>query len=230
MKLKLTDEEIKRAALAYVDHRLKTLPPAWEGEFSPRFEASMAELILRTDRRRAVRRVLRSAVAAVLVLVLLGALTVLTVPEARAAFEGWIRNIIPGGFSYEFSGPGLESPSEYRLGWLPEGFKLTDEYIDDGYYDAYYETEDGEKTLEFSTGNVSEGTTLSVFDLEEEMKEEAINVGGFHGTLYISNSDNDINAVLFNADDTVFVMISTNEDKPVMLHIIDGIYLCSPTN
>ena len=144
--MNLTDEQLRRLMREDEQQLYASLPPPWEGEFSPEFERNMAALIRKTERRYILRRVLRTAAAAVLVLVMLGAVTLLAAPTARAAFVGWAREFFPKGVSYSIEDTDAEPVlPEFEISGIPEDMKPEGEIINDtNFYDALYMDEEGE--------------------------------------------------------------------------------------
>lgn len=144
----LSDESLRRSASRLREARLAAQPPLeeYEHEFSPRFEQAMEELIRKVP-RKAVWRKAASVAASLLLVLLIGAGAVLTFnQEVRASFVTWLREQYEDITVYRFWNNGSTSDfPTYQIGWMPEGFALREESIDDLGYDAVYQYLDDER-------------------------------------------------------------------------------------
>ncbi len=93
--------------------------------FSARFEAKM-ETLLRRAKRSGRQRVLRTAAAILLALLLTGAAWLAVDTDARAGFIGWIKELFGREYTYDYTSdaPADVVEAEYELSWVPEGYTL----------------------------------------------------------------------------------------------------------
>lgn len=95
-----------------------------EQDFSPEFEKKMCKLVRRAD--HPIRHRVAKAAACFLLTALIGGGSILAlVPEARAAFVGWIRDVYETWFVYQYEGErrGASEDTVFLPTWVPEGYE-----------------------------------------------------------------------------------------------------------
>ena len=144
MTVTITDKEIEKAVIAYAEEYLGKLSAAPDTHvFSERYEKRRAQIVAfgaSPMRRSRHRRTLRSAVAAVLVLLLSLGMIVSFSATARAAVLNWLKETYNNIIRYEFIHQ--EDDHTYVIcgpAWLPEGFERTENVITDVYTLKVYE-------------------------------------------------------------------------------------------
>ena len=225
-----TDAELAIAAEAVSNAMLHSLPEPEEckHEFSADFERKMEKLFVR---ERAMRRMaeIRRWAAAILLLVIIGGSAILAVDtEARAAFFGWVRKVYENSIVYEF----FNEPTEgklptYDLGWVPEGYELTDAYRDETLYSAVYRKgEDIRDRFIYQYGYVHEGTKMELLLDLSEYEVKHIVLADKKVDLYISKNEAESStAVWIDELSGIHFMIDGFFNESVMLHIIENVIL-----
>ena len=227
--MNLTDEQLRRLMREYEQQLYASLPPPWEGEFSPEFERNMAALIRKTERRYILRRVLRTAAAAVLVLVMLGAVTLLAAPTARAAFVGWAREFFPKGVSYSVEDTDAEPVlPEFEISGIPEDMKADFEEKDNNSYIAmYYDV--SEEHWVYIQLTIGGSTVVSYEGEDTPLEVKAVNING-NIAQYIYDPEEESHDFFWVDERTkVVVAIGSNLDYSVTLHICESLKLYNST-
>lgn len=113
--------------------------------FSPDFERRMKRMIRRADHPLG-HRVLRTAACLLLGLALSGACVLALAPEARAALEGWVREMYESWFIYRRGGERgpVSEDRVYCPAWVPEGYEETAAPQAGTFVRIQYENGDGE--------------------------------------------------------------------------------------
>lgn len=134
-----TDRDLRLAAAGARDAILAALPEpeACPADFSEGFHARMKPLLRQGEAWENHRRLRRRLIAALLALVLGAAAVAAFHPAVRAAVQKWFRETFSHSVVYRYteSAPPDAVLPEYTVGWLPEGYVLTEEYP---YYDSYF--------------------------------------------------------------------------------------------
>lgn len=166
----ISEEKLRTETRAYEKLMLDCLPEpdACETSFSPKFERKMRKLIRRTD--HPYRYWIQKGAACLLLAVLLcggGLLTFST--EARAAFFGWVREVIGSYFVYSYVGENQEDLGDivYRPTWIPNGYEKISENHGFSAFSIVYQNEE-EKTITFSyfMNNVAANYQIGVDDAD----------------------------------------------------------------
>lgn len=226
--MKLTNRRLGEACLELggtVASRLEAEAASQpEHFFSPGFNESMDKLIVNAKKKYNVRQSLRR-VAAVLIAVLCGIGAIKAFPEASAAVSRWIRELYSGGASYDFSGDNYSALPLYSLGWLPEGFELTDSMEAEQMHDYVYKN-GAEEQIVFSYMRMNSGGETEYEFREEEYAAEKVTVNGLFGEIYICLSGEATNNLIWidEANEMVFTL-DARLDKADMLRIAESVYL-----
>lgn len=123
--LGIEEEELRLAALAVRDALALSLPEASEvsHNFSPRFKSMMQALIKRDAMRASFRRMMRSAAAVLLALLIGSGLWLSFNAEAKADFMLWARIRFQNSILYQYFGVRHEGLPTVEFGWLPKGYE-----------------------------------------------------------------------------------------------------------
>ena len=220
-----TDIELRAAAAEARKAILKSLPEPEECDhvFSDSFEAKMLPLLTKPTRINRQRSVLR-AIAAVFVLVFISMTVWLTVDaEARETVMRWAREIFEKRIVYRFDtvGDNNDVLPTYNIGWLPEGFTLTDVYEDDTWYSALYENESTGKVIVFEYRSVL-NTTIEELIANGEITREDIMINGLAGD-YVSSDDSTHNLTWFDEKNNIVFNIDSDLGKDEIFRIAESI-------
>ena len=221
----LTDEGLRRAASKLREARLAVQPSLeeYEHEFSPRFEQAMDELMGKGP-RKAVWRKAVSAAASLLLVLLIGAGAVLTFnQEARASFVTWLREQYEDIIVYRFWNNGNDSAlPTYRIGWMPEGFVLQQEFDDELGYNATYQYLDDERhAIVFTYGE--ERNALTIWgDLENS---ERLTIQGFPGEYVPSDYKEGGDLVWIDENSQIVFTLSATLEKDIIIKMANSVYL-----
>lgn len=167
--------------------------------FSLAFERKMKKLIRRAD--HPIRYRIVQVVACLLLAALLSGCTVLAVsPEARAAFEGWIRELFEGYTEYHYIGEEKDSLGDiiYQPTWIPDGYEVCSEYSDPWHVNIHYQNADEELTS-FHYSMYSESLVAQVHWGGAEV--EHIFVNGYPADLYLEPDPGDISVLMWMNDE-----------------------------
>ena len=187
-----------------------------EHAFSPAFERRMKKL-LRRGRHPVLYRALRAAACLLLALLLSGCAVLAVSPEAREAFEGWVRSVYYDTLVYTYTGPQGESPKDmlYRPLWLPEGYEVYDESPNLSLPMASYRNEAEEDITLITYGSV-ESMSLNIV-MEEDVVEKQVLVAGKKADLYLDSGGG--SSFLIWTDDEqhlMFVLIGHFTEKEAL--------------
>lgn len=192
----MSEEELRRAAIAWEQDRLEQLPEPQDcnRQFSPQFEREMKKLIRRTD--HPLQYWLGKAVACLLLAVCLGSSILLFNSDARAAFFGWSRKVFDTFLEYRYTGENVSAPKDvvYLPTWIPDGYEVMDEiYGDTGEYIIYI-TKEG--NLAYFVCNIdNEGTNLHI--VGEVGETQQTYVGKYSADLYFDAKEGENNALVW---------------------------------
>lgn len=162
--------------------------------FSNRFRRKM-DRILRRQKHPAFYRCLRIAAVFLLILtVCFGSLLALSA-EAREFVFGWVREHCGIFYHYYFSGEANNGEkTQYRPGWLPDGYVLDSVTEFPGGKSYLYYDESG-RTATFIYTSQTDETELYIQCTEFEQKDVTIN--GLPGKLYLAPDEKDASEVVW---------------------------------
>lgn len=226
-----TEQELSTAAGLVRQSMLNALPEpeACSHEFSAQFHEKMDRLLTR-DRALTAMATVRRWTAAIILMILFGAATVLAVDtEARASFFDWVRKLYENSLVYEFFGaaPDEGLPS-YELGWVPEGYEMVDEYRDDIGHSIVYQKENDETAVFVLDYHLrQEGEIYEVLFDKGKYQTSQVIVNGQSGDLYLSLDNTETNQLVW-IDDERGIIFSLNGflNQQDIMHIADGLFLC----
>lgn len=207
----IPDERLREAARKAEESLLASLPEPEECEatFSPEFERKMEKLIRRT--KHPVRHRIMKAVACFLLVVLVGAGSVLTFSmEARAAFVSWVKEVYETQIIYRFFQNSEETSDSviYQPTWVPSGYKLTLESVSDGPSTIEYR-DDSDNRIVFT---YFQNTSALVFQIEQDSTDiyKQVSVNGITAELYLDQDEGNTNVLIWTDEgsDTVFRILA----------------------
>lgn len=214
----ISDDELRHAAEAWVNERLKRLPESEKRRFetSPEFERKMKRLIERTD--HPAKYWLKKSFACFLLLIFLsggGALALSR--EARAAFSEWTRTVFETHFEYRYVGENSPAPENtvYLPTWIPDGFEVFRESYDKEEVHVFYMTKEGNLAYFLYYLNNS-GTALQI--VEERGKVEKVYVGKYPADLYLDDEEGENNALVWTDTqrNALFVIAAPNSGEDLI--------------
>lgn len=179
--------------------------PAEAHRFSPAFEQRIRKLRRRAD-HPVLLRASRRIAAAILALLLAGALWLAADREARAAFFGWVGELTGSGFIYHRdAGSVEEEDADYRPSWVPEGYTESSIKTIQRKTTVFYVNEKGDR-LRFSYIQGSDEADWVVDTTQCEVLEAA--VGGTPAQMFRSVSADTANAIIWNGFDSTAFFLS----------------------
>jgi len=229
----ISDAELKEAAAAVNQAMLDALPKPEECThvFSPAFERKMRKLIRRV-RHPLVYKSLQRAACLLIVFVLSAGLFLAFHTEARAAVVDWVREKVEDFYRYFAPDDGTEEdelqsavPSDYCLGWLPEGYTLlVSDIHNTSRFDAYV-NEAGELLQFYSVHSASSGTLqIGGGDYEEKY----IDTGKLEAEIYLSKNHERGNAIVWSVNNgDILLYVSAHLEEADLIKIAENIYLNS---
>lgn len=159
--------------------------------FSPGFEKKMRRLIRRTDHPARYR--IAQTAACLLLAALLGGGSVLTlVPEARAAFAGWMRDMYETWFVYRSIGEGqpISENTVFYPAWVPAGYEETVPPQAGTFVRAQYENGGGKLLTVAYLKGAETAYGSSALDVEwDGAVVRQTKVGGRSADLYLNPED-----------------------------------------
>lgn len=203
-------EACRLANRQWVDSLPADAPPH---EFSPAFMAAMRPLLqpditpVPQKKRRLTKKTARILLAAAVLLALAIATTAIAVPLARRAN---VTQLSDHG-QYEVADPeNAPDVDGITVGYVPDGFVLTEEY------EHLYVYENGGRT--FTVEKVELDARIS-FDTEDYLSE-SITINGAPGIYH--HSDSGYNGIIFNNGEYIF-MIDGNISKEELVKIAQNV-------
>lgn len=221
----LSDKSLRSSASRLREARSASQPSLeeYEHEFSPRFEQAMAQLMGKGP-RKAVWRKAVSVAASLLLVLLIGAGAVLTFnQEAKASFVTWLREQYEDIIVYRFWNNGSTSDfPTYQIGWMPEGFALREEFIDDLGYGAVYQYLDDERhAIVFTYGE--ERNELTIWgDLENS---ERLTIQGLPGEYVPSDYKVGGDLVWIDENSQIVFTLSATLEKDIIIKMANSVFL-----
>lgn len=239
-RIPFSDNEIKQAAdqviAAMADQSDQTEEtPAYTPEFLDR----MDEMIGQVNRNQHRRRRVYSSVAAALALVLLiVGLMMSGNVETRAAEKEWgYEEIVADRLFYRFTGEPRYNAANplphYELGWLPEGFVLSDNLSlfqewRGIVFAAYINTETGSKII-FSYFDMCEGHGVEIMDSTPNAPAPAyqlVKVGGtnmYYHDMADPGEPYRAGVMWVNMEQNIFFMLDCRIDDETLFRMAESV-------
>lgn len=222
----ISDNVLKAAAMEADSRILAQLPTKVQCEhcFSPQFEYKMNQLLKKQKKPRAAAFYKQAAAVVVLVL-LIASVVLMAVPDARAAFRGWVKTIYEGVTSFSF----IENSKDVQivdssLTWLPEGYQEASSIVSETHIYKMYENET-ENWIVFlcSKGNSSENT---FFENGTNVQRKIVDVNGILAELYLSAQADGVNAIIWlSSEADILCSVSASLSEEELIHIAEEAYV-----
>lgn len=211
----ITEEFMKEAALELDGMLLDRLPERGELDFSPAFERKMKKLIYRKKHPVMSHPVFRAA-AVILLIAVLSSAVILAIPDAQASLKGLFYEAKGRTFSYVLTGVVEEDdPWIYHLGWIPEGYSITEEsYRNNIGYISCSNPEGKRFQFYYTIQREDSDTKISrtfINGLGCRYKETAIN--GLRANLF---------EVQYADDDITYTVFWMNEEQSILFEIYNA--------
>ena len=209
----------------YADGLVESIEPV-SLDFSPsEAHGNIIRRLIDKSLQKAQRHSLyRRAVTVAVVIVILFSTIMVTNAHARELFIRWVRQIFPNRVMYQFYGEPAEGLNNYRIGWIPEGFELDNQYEFQGIRMYSYRSQDEEFTVSFNT--IEDGF---IFEIEgnEELKTLPVYINDVKGTYYYDEQSKIL--VWITADENVVIDIEGSISYEMIIKIAESIYIAKPS-
>lgn len=224
----ISEEALKRAAMAADAVLLEQMPSREECEhpFSRRFERKMKCLIRRTKHPVAYP-LLQRAACVLLAAMLTGTVILATVPQAQAAFFGWLKEIHDTYLVYRIPQEAESTDQQdYRLTWIPEGYVEYDILdMDDGFIVDYENSNNptDDRLISFMYLYANGSGTLGVFAEDDAVYKET-EVNGIPADLLINPSGETGNTILWEDPEThTLFSIDAYMEEDVLIKMAESV-------
>ena len=230
----ITDEELAIAAAMVSEAMLRALPEPEEciGQFTAQFEEKIEKLKKTAVRKANWRKFARSAVAAVLVVLIGFSMLCVFNTEVRATFIGWFKKTFDNYTTYWFSDNNDEDIiPEYEINWIPEGYELIfDEVLPDSIIKLYQNPENELDGFTFNCYKPQADSPVKVEMLGSQHIVEQVNVNEFYGDLYLSLDPNESHCLIWSDDNNQVTFAITSFLPPDdIMHIAESVKLVNST-
>lgn len=168
--------------------------------------------------RKGKRHVLFRRIAAIAAIAILFFSTVMvTNVHAREAVVRWLRQVFPDHVLYQFFGEPTDELYHYTIGWIPEGFELTDygEAPGEIYY-IYMNGADGILIDFFDLGHWDE---LALLGYDNYTLTDTI-VNGLEAVIYQDNESSNVDVVVFDSSHGMVICVNSNIKLDLVLDVV----------
>lgn len=198
-----TDDELRAAAGEWVRYVADALPEPEDCayEFSPQFERKMGRLIRRTAHPYRYR-ILQRAAGFFLALLMGGSLLLILNTEVRAIVFGWVKEQYETVYyHYFYEGTDIQTSDkiEYRLTWVPDGYKESEVIKAGDNVTVLYVNEEGQY-LSFEYIIDLENSDLYIETVQTE--KVSVMIGNTEADLYLSTAEDVASAVVWADEET----------------------------
>ncbi|MBQ9488614.1 MAG: DUF4367 domain-containing protein [Lachnospiraceae bacterium] len=219
----MTDAQLKSALIEVRDYMLDQLPTEeWNYEFSPKFQRKMKQII-ELEKHPIWYYVRRVAAALLITLGISGGLVLSFSEEARANVIRWfMERFTENGYRYQNEMRIPVDIFQYSLeGKISDNYQLIDR-IESG--DTMHElfAEESGNMLIF---NVMSSTLQEEYNLvfDKSMKVETVNVNGNQADLYLSESAEESNVIVWQGTNGVLFSITGMMEKEQLIELAEKI-------
>ena len=218
----ISDEMLRAAASDAGAALLASLPGEAPCAPPPRFERRMRRLI-----RRAAHPVLyptlRTAACFALAVLLGGSLLLTAIPEARAAFFGWVSRQLSNMIVYDFTDREFaETPDVlYRPTWLPEGYTEYASQESETSGMIIYQNQENQ-LCSFTYAFASGSAKLHI--IPDGEIQHTVQVGNIQADIYLSEDPSDSNSIIWEdpISNTLF-SVTLPADEDVLIQIAESV-------
>ena len=214
--------ELRTVCAAYAAEQV-AITAEVQNAFSPsEAHAAAIEYLVKHSQKKAGRRdfFLKFAAAAAAFIIIFSTALATNV-HAREAFVNWIRQIFPDHVLYQFTGEDQSGPDQYSIGWIPEGFILTDSDADDRSEYYIYEKAEQMVIIEFRKAGSLEYTEFSGY--EQAILTDAT-INGKETFIYQDSNSDKVNLTIFDREKGYLIEIDTNIGAEATIRIAENIY------
>lgn len=223
----MTEERLREAARQAGQAIIDSLPAPEDctHTFSLKHQKKMKHL-LRRAKRPSIRPALR--VACMLLVCLLGCGTFFQVnAEAKEIFLGWVSRLEKGVHHYFFSGDSVTKDDfiRYSLNSLPDGYQLYDmnDSNEHGTVTVYVNEEGQFLRFGYLRKNAEE-STANLFFITEKAEGKSVLVHGKDADLYMDETGNSSNLIVWTDTDTDFLLyISAYLKEADLIHLAEEV-------
>lgn len=230
----ITDEELVIATTMVSEAMLRALPEPEEctGHFTPQFEKNIEKLKKAAARKVSWKRFARSAVAAILVVLIGFSMLCAFNTEVRATVIGWFKKTFENYTTYWFN-DNVEDDviPEYDITWIPEGYELVfDETLPDTIMKLYQNPQNELEGFTFACFKPQVDSPVTAETLGAQYIVEQVHINGNAGDLYISLDPNESHGLIWsdNSNQVAFTITSFLPPE-VILHIAESVKLVNST-
>lgn len=224
----ITDEELVVATTMVSEAMLRALPEPEDciGQFTAQFEEKIEKLKKTAVRKVNSRKFARSAVAAILVILIGFSMLCVFNTEVRAAVVTWFKETFETYTTYWFTTDEDTLP-QYELMVIPDGFELVYEAASDHMcVMAYQRGNDVKDSFTFDYAVANNDTLLTIHTLYANYKTESVIINGCFGELYISDNPEESSTLVWLDETTNIVFtLSSYMGRDDMLHIANNVNL-----
>lgn len=230
----ITDEELTIATAMVSEAMLRSLPEPEEctGQFTIQFEEKIEKLKKTAIRKANWKKFARSAVAAILVVLIGFSMLCAFNTEVRAAVIGWFKKSFENYTAYWFN-DNVEDDliPEYDITWTPEGYELVfDEVMPDSIIKLYQNPENELDGFTFNCYKPQADSPVKVEMLGSQHIVEQVYINGCSGDLYLSLDPNDSHCLIWSDDNNQVAFAITSYSPPDdILHIAESVKLVNST-
>jgi len=223
----ISDEDLIVATALVSESMLRALPEPEEctGHFSAQFEERIEKLKKSAERKAMWHKFAKSAVAAVLVVLIGFSMLFAFNTEVRATVLNWFKETFETYTTYWFTSNASGELPQYELTWLPVGCELSSEVAYEELYSAVYLCDNdsaGNFTFGYSFSNSD--TQLTIQSHYGEGKATSVSVNGQIGELYESENTDDANVLVwFDEENDVVLTITSLMDPEIMVRIASNV-------
>ena len=188
---------------------------------SLKFEEQMKKLFRRAKHPYLYRSLQRIA-SIILAVLITGSAWLAVDTQARAAFFGWVHEVYETFFVYRFSGDADESvdPIPCYPSWLPEGYSELYTKDMEGVVHTIFSDTSGQYLKIQYTSNLQDRDWF--FDATDMTKHQTI-INGCHADLFISNSKERANAVIWITNDNTAFYVSAFLEESDLIKVAENV-------
>lgn len=227
----ISDEDLIIATALVSDSMLRSLPEPEDcmGQFSKQFEAGIEKLKKSAARKANWRKIAKSAVVAVLTIVIAFSLLCTFNTEVRAAVSAWYKEIFGTFTTYWFTSDKDIILPEYELTWVPEGYDMVfEEYNEHTYGSVYQRGNNAMDGFTFTCNIANEDMQLTIQSMYGLYESKQVDINGQYGEFYLSSNPTDSNTLVWfdEENDVVFIITSYLNQRDI-LHIANSVKLAN---
>ena len=226
-----SDEELRIAAQAVRNAMLDSLKddPELHHSFSEQFLRRMETLFRLDARRSRQQRAFQHAAILIIGFFLSGLLFLAFNPEARADFTRWVRSVYEKSIFYQSlsdedleHNESLDGLPEVDFSWLPGDYEIR--VVSDSPRMRRILLVNSEDLILLEYQILDDDYYLEVFT--DEYTHEIVNVNGASADLYVSNTPDAVNALVWTIEErSIIFALNADLPKHILIKIANNISL-----